>query len=66
MTGSLTPDPAEVAATDWLTWPECVELSHRPEASPWFHEQMVELRALGDPLDWPAASAEALPPALSW
>lgn len=65
-TGSLTPDPAEVAAADWRSWPDCVELSRHSEASPWFREQTVELRALGDPLDWPAASPEALPPALSW
>jgi isopentenyl-diphosphate delta-isomerase len=66
VTGPPRPDPAEVAATEWRTWPECVELSRRPEASPWLREQVTELLPLGDPPDWPAASPSGLPPALSW
>lgn len=65
-TGPLRPDPAEVAATEWRTWPECAELSHHPHASPWFREQMAQLLPLGDPLDWPAASPADLPGAISW
>jgi isopentenyl-diphosphate delta-isomerase len=65
-TGPPQPDPAEVAVTEWRTWPECVELSRHPEASPWFREQVTELLPLGDPLDWPAAAPKDLPPALSW
>jgi isopentenyl-diphosphate delta-isomerase len=65
-TGPLRPDPAEVGAADWRTWAECVELGRHPDASPWFREQLAELVPLGDPLDWPEASAADLPPALSW
>jgi isopentenyl-diphosphate delta-isomerase len=64
--GALRPDPAEVAAAEWRTWAECVELSRHPDASPWFRDQMAELVPLGAPLDWPAASPGDLPPALSW
>jgi isopentenyl-diphosphate delta-isomerase len=66
VTGAPTPDPAEVAAAEWRSWRECVELSRRPEASPWFREQVIELLPLGDPVDWPAASSEALPTAVRW
>jgi isopentenyl-diphosphate delta-isomerase len=64
--GSLRPEPAEVATTEWRTWAECVELSRHPDASPWFRDQVTELLPLGAPLDWPAASPGDLPPALSW
>jgi isopentenyl-diphosphate delta-isomerase len=66
VTGAPDPDPAEVAAAEWRSWHECVELSRHPEASPWFREQMIELMRLGDPVEWPAASPEALPAAVRW
>jgi isopentenyl-diphosphate delta-isomerase len=66
VTGPLRPDPAEVGTAEWRTWSECVELSRHPDASPWFRAQMAELAPLGPPLDWPAASPDELPPALSW
>ena len=64
--GTLRPDPEEVATAEWRTWPECVELTRHPAASPWFKAQMAELGPLGAPLDWPAASPDDLPPALPW
>jgi isopentenyl-diphosphate delta-isomerase len=66
VTGPLRPDPAEVAAAEWRTWPEVVELTRHPDASPWFRSQMAELVALGAPADWPAASPGDLPPAVHW
>jgi isopentenyl-diphosphate delta-isomerase len=66
VTGPLRPDPAEVDSAEWWTWQQCIELSQRPDASPWFREQMAELVPLGAPVDWPAAALDELPPALSW
>ncbi|MEU5879489.1 isopentenyl-diphosphate Delta-isomerase [Spirillospora sp. NPDC047279] len=59
-------DPAEVAAAEWRTWDECLELVERPESSPWYRMQMAELAPLGAPLDWPDAGTAGLPPALTW
>lgn len=64
--GPVTPNPAEVAAAEWRSWAECLELAGRPESSPWYRLQMTDLIPLGDPLGWPAADPALLPPALTW
>lgn len=42
VTGEPTPDPAEVAGTAWLSWPELVaDVASRPDRySPWLHLQL--------------------------
>jgi len=65
-TGDPKPNPDEVEATAWRTWAECLELADRPESSPWYRMQIVQLAPLGRPADWPAQPVEALPPALVW
>jgi isopentenyl-diphosphate delta-isomerase len=63
---ALVPDPAEVADIKWADW---ADFSQRVRAgqfqvSPWCALQVAELAALGpQPLRWPAASPEDLPPA---
>ncbi|GAA2104329.1 isopentenyl-diphosphate Delta-isomerase [Actinomadura alba] len=64
--GTVRPNPVEVAAAEWRTWDECLELAGRPEASPWYRLQVEQLDPLGIPADWPAAPTSLLPPALSW
>jgi isopentenyl-diphosphate Delta-isomerase len=64
--GPLALDPAEVAAAEWRSWAECLELARRPGFSPWCRLQLTELTPLGDPLGWPAADPALLPPALTW
>ncbi|WP_026413682.1 isopentenyl-diphosphate Delta-isomerase [Actinomadura oligospora] len=61
-----SPAPGEVENAEWWTWKECLELVGRPEASPWYRLQMAELVPLGEPLDWPDAGPDGLPPALAW
>ncbi|GLZ04609.1 isopentenyl-diphosphate Delta-isomerase [Actinomadura sp. NBRC 104412] len=63
---TVHPDPDEVEDAQWWTWERCKELAARPEASPWFRLQMGELVPLGDPLEWPDAGVEGLPPFLTW
>ncbi|RJL32275.1 isopentenyl-diphosphate Delta-isomerase [Bailinhaonella thermotolerans] len=63
VSGDPTPNPAEVGAYRWVSWPEFAA-SPGPEISPWCREQLPELAALGpDPLTWPTADPSALPPA---
>jgi isopentenyl-diphosphate delta-isomerase len=60
------PDPAEVDEFGWVSWPLFVSLVTGGElaVSPWCSEQVDQLVALGpDPLEWPVASADDLPPA---
>jgi isopentenyl-diphosphate delta-isomerase len=64
--GDLRLDPDEVAAAEWRDWADCVALTAHPSASPWFRSQMERLVPLGHPADWPAASPELLPPAITW
>jgi isopentenyl-diphosphate delta-isomerase len=64
--GGLRLDPDEVAAAEWRDWADCVALTAHPSASPWFRSQMEQLVPLGHPADWPAASPELLPPAITW
>lgn len=64
--GEPRPNPVEVAAAEWRTWEECVELVEHPDASPWFRMQMSRLVPLGPPVKWPAADPALLPPALTW
>ena len=63
----IVADPAEVAESEWLAWPEFsaeVLAAWRP-VSTWCREQVAELAALGpDPAAWPAADPSQLPPAL--
>lgn len=64
--GDVRPHPDETAAADWRDWESCVDLARHPSASPWYREQMAQLVPLGEPADWPAASASLLPPAVHW
>ncbi|WP_394340379.1 isopentenyl-diphosphate Delta-isomerase, partial [Marinitenerispora sediminis] len=64
--GPLAPDPDEVAEAEWWDWPDCVRLRDADEASPWFREQMARLVPLGGPAEWPEASPDLLPPAVTW
>lgn len=60
------PDPEEVDETGWLDWPLFTSLVRGGElaVSPWCREQLDQLVALGpDPLAWPVADADQLPPA---
>ncbi|RFS82812.1 isopentenyl-diphosphate Delta-isomerase [Actinomadura spongiicola] len=64
--GAVHPNPEEVERAEWWTWERCLELTERPEASPWYRLQLAELAPLGAPRDWPDAGRHDLPPALSW
>lgn len=64
--GAVHPDPKEVERAEWWTWERCLELTERPESSPWYRLQLAELAPLGAPPQWPDAGHEALPPALRW
>lgn len=60
------PNPDEVGQTRWMPWPEFVDgvLDGLLAISPWCYEQVPLLTALGpDPLSWPTASDDDLPPA---
>ena len=62
------PDPAEVAATEWVHWTEFVAaaLDGSRSVSPWCREQVRSLSELGRTAQaWPDADPSALPPALS-
>jgi isopentenyl-diphosphate Delta-isomerase len=64
--GAPRPDPAEVDELGWVSWPLFVGLVTGGElaVSPWCREQVDQLAALGcDPLDWPVAAPDGLPPA---
>nr|WP_296765665.1 isopentenyl-diphosphate Delta-isomerase [Rhodococcus sp. (in: high G+C Gram-positive bacteria)] len=60
-----TPDPAEVARAEWISWREFSRFVDEGGAvSPWCREQMPRLRALGEnPADWPSGDSANLPPA---
>ncbi len=64
--GPVRPNPEEVEWAEWWTWDRCLELTERPEASPWYRLQLAELAPLGAPLEWPDAGQRDLPPALGW
>ncbi|WUI02195.1 isopentenyl-diphosphate Delta-isomerase [Spirillospora sp. NBC_00431] len=64
--GAVRPNPDEVERAEWWTWERCLELTGRPEASPWYRLQLAELEPLGAPLDWPDAGENGLPPAIAW
>ena len=60
-TGDPVPDPAEVAAYEWVAW---ADVAVRPGLSPWCLLQLDELGKLGSrPSDWPVADPALLPPA---
>jgi isopentenyl-diphosphate Delta-isomerase len=62
------PQPAEVDEFGWISWQLFVSLVTGGElaVSPWCREQVDQLAVLGpDPLAWPAAAADGLPPAAS-
>ncbi|TMR06338.1 isopentenyl-diphosphate Delta-isomerase [Actinomadura soli] len=59
-------NPDEVERAEWWTWDQCLELTGRPESSPWYRLQLAELAPLGAPLDWPDAGPGDLPPAIAW
>lgn len=61
----LRPDPDEVRETAWEQWLPFVTtvLDDPGSVSPWCALQVAELHRLGpDPLAWPVADAERLPP----
>ncbi|ADB30981.1 isopentenyl-diphosphate delta-isomerase, type 1 [Kribbella flavida DSM 17836] len=59
--GDPSPDPAEVAAYEWVEWSQ---VGARPGLSPWCELQLAALSGLGPtPADWPVADPELLPPA---
>ncbi|WP_433336347.1 isopentenyl-diphosphate Delta-isomerase [Spirillospora sp. CA-294931] len=62
----VRPNPDEVEHAQWWAWERCLELMELPESSPWYRLQLAELAPLGDPLTWPDAGTDALPPALRW
>ena len=65
-TGEPTPNPDEVASTEWVEWAEFAKsvLSGDRDISPWCALQVAELDAMGpDPLAWPIADSADLPPA---
>jgi isopentenyl-diphosphate delta-isomerase len=64
--GAVHPNPAEVERAEWWTWERCLELTGKPESSPWYRLQLAELAPLGEPRDWPDAGPRDLPPALDW
>lgn len=60
------PEPSEVDEYGWLSWPLFVSMVTGGElaVSPWCREQVDQLVLLGpDPLGWPVASPDTLPPA---
>ncbi len=60
------PNPDEVDDTHWMPWPDFTAgvLNGLLAISPWCREQVPLLVALGpDPLRWPTASDDDLPPA---
>lgn len=60
------PDPAEVDDVEWVDWTAFVRAvsSGERDISPWCRMQLDELAILGpDPLGWPAADDQDLPPA---
>jgi isopentenyl-diphosphate Delta-isomerase len=60
------PNPDEVDDTRWMPWSDFAKgvLSGLLEISPWCREQVPLLTALGpDPLRWPTAPDDELPPA---
>jgi isopentenyl-diphosphate delta-isomerase len=60
------PNPDEVDDTRWMPWSDFTKgvLSGLLEISPWCREQVPLLTALGpDPLRWPTAPDDELPPA---
>ena len=60
-TGTPDPDPAEVAAYEWVAWQE---VAVQPDLSPWCVLQVSELARLGEmPVEWPIADPGLLPPA---
>jgi len=64
--GEPHPATAEVDEFGWVSWPLFVSLVTGGElaVSPWCREQVDQLVALGrDPLGWPVAAADGLPPA---
>ncbi|MGI5268143.1 isopentenyl-diphosphate Delta-isomerase [Nonomuraea sp. CA-218870] len=64
--GSASPNPDEVGETRWMPWPEFADgvVSGLISISPWCREQVPLLSALGpDPLRWPTAPVDELPPA---
>ncbi|WP_433473092.1 isopentenyl-diphosphate Delta-isomerase [Spirillospora sp. CA-142024] len=63
---AVRPNPDEVEQAEWWTWERCLELTGRPESSPWYRLQLAELAPLGAPADWPDAGRSGLPPALGW
>ena len=61
-----TPDPAEVAATTWVSWTDFREgvVEGALDVSPWCRDQLLALDALGaGPLEWATAPTSELPPA---
>ncbi len=63
---TLTPDPDEVDAAEWVAWGRFSDevLTGARVVSPWCAEQVSQLTALGaDPQHWPAGRREDLPPA---
>ncbi|SNR89600.1 isopentenyl-diphosphate Delta-isomerase [Actinomadura mexicana] len=63
---AVHPNPEEVERAEWWTWERCLELTGKPESSPWYRLQIAELAPLGTPLDWPDTGRLGLPPALGW
>lgn len=66
VTGEPTPNPDEVDSTEWVPWTDFAEsvLDGTRDISPWCVLQVAELVELGpDPLAWPVANAQDLPPA---
>ncbi len=62
----LDPDPAEVAAVEWVPWESFVAgvRNGDRDVSPWCRLQVAQLSLLGpDPSRWPAADPARLPPA---
>jgi isopentenyl-diphosphate delta-isomerase type 1 len=59
------PDPREVRAASWVPWSDFTAAAAQPGAlSPWSVDQVAALNLLGnDPLAWPAAPEDRLPPA---
>jgi isopentenyl-diphosphate delta-isomerase len=65
-TGEPTPNPDEVDSTEWVPWTDFADsvLNGTRDISPWCALQVAELVKLGpDPLSWPVANAQDLPPA---
>ena len=63
---TLDPDPLEVDETRWVSWDEFSAgvRGGTIDVSPWCRTQVEQLTALADdPLAWPAAANELLPPA---